>query len=88
MGMFDDYKIKNPIQCPECEANLRDFQSKAGECSLTTYYEGDPNPDFEHFRYIDVYTTCPEKHFVYLRLSVDEEGRFTPTDKIWVENYG
>lgn len=36
MGMFDDIKLLEPVPCPDCGEPLMDFQSKDGDCCMST----------------------------------------------------
>jgi hypothetical protein len=43
MGMFDEFIIKIPIQCPHCHTGAhKRFQTKELDCNLDVYYEGEP----------------------------------------------
>lgn len=86
MGLFDEYRTEKPIKCPECQDLISMFQSKVGDCLLITYFGQKPNPDLEPFRFIDAYNICKNSHFVYVRLSINEDGSFEASDKIWVED--
>lgn len=87
MGMFDDFVTNDCVDCPECNYSVgKNWQSKVGECTLSRYHEDQPYKELEHFRFFDIYTICPNQHFVMRRCTVDESGVFTATDTIWVED--
>lgn len=49
MGMFDYVVPRNPINCPKCGSELKEWQTKSipadyGMCELVTWYEGEKHP--------------------------------------------
>lgn len=40
MGMFDWYRPKGTQQCPHCDAELKEWQSKDGPCALLVWEQG------------------------------------------------
>lgn len=75
MSMFDWYSPEGTYNCPECGAELREWQGKDGPCALFVWAQGSRNP-------VDQKIEDEE-----LRWSNEEKRRFVLPDCFVIYSY-